>query len=879
MLSMMLVIAFFISAFDAKALTYYSRVNGNWTSVSTWSLVGYGGSATILAPGILDTAKIGDGYTVTINSSISCAQLVVGQGTSGILQYSGASSYTFAVTGNITVYPGATFNYNSNSSKTHVLQVGGNFTNNGTVDLYYDANDIVNTTFNTSSTSVVSGSGSWALNNVTINKSSSSGIVEVQVSAFETAIATLTGTTGTYIHNNSGSYSVNSSSASDFAINQNMIFKVPQGTMSFSPNSSRTYLYGALYVSGGNVYIGTTAGAQGLRYDQVGAGVPYLEISAGSLTVYGSINYSSGAGNDPFSFSMTGGTMLLNSGTSGVSNEAFLVNDVAGSSFYMSAGTITIQNHISAPGENSADWNLCGTAGSVTSIGGTVQFGNASTVTGTTFDFVPYPNVVQPNFKVTGPTAAAITLRTSKSSILDFKLLSLYIDSNKTFDVQSIQGVPGDSKIMTLTKTYDGIYAFYNKGTFNAELGTVIMGSTEPQSIGGSALTTFYNLTIDNPGGVTLESAENVSTLLTMTSGILNSTSAKIITITNLGDATMGSSSSYVNGPMVQTVMSNSPTTKNFPIGKGTSYRPAVLTATHSNMSSVTYTGEMMNASATALNYAKPSTINSVSFTRYWNFTRQNVANLTAATLTLYYDMDDTVTNKNRVAVVHDDGSARWVDYGGTGTADSAGSITSNNITSFHSIFAFGFPPSPLPVELVSFSAKKSEHSVKCDWETASEINNDFFTVERSPDGIYFQPLGQVKGAGNSTVNKSYNFEDKNPQTGDSYYRLKQTDFDGKFQYSEIVHVHFSAPENVFTFFPNPSAGAIHIKKTGESMEGVLAMVQDMNGKQVPSNLILSQDNQELTIDVGPSGGGKNAYVISLVSSGEVTKEKVLIEK
>src|SRR5204863_6967176 len=124
--------------------------------------------------------------------------------------------------------------------------------------------------------------------------------------------------------------------------------------------------------------------------------------------------------------------------------------------------------------------------------GGTVQFGDNSTVTGTTFDFEPFPGVVQPNMKVTGASGAAISLATSKNSTSDFMLMSLYIDVNKTFDVRSIQGTNGDSKNMTLTSTYDGTNAFYNSGTFTARTGTVTFSGSTPQAMTGSSASTFY---------------------------------------------------------------------------------------------------------------------------------------------------------------------------------------------------------------------------------------------------------------------------------------------------------------------------------------------------------------------------------------------------
>lgn len=879
MRNMLLAVTFFASVLNADALTYYSRASGNWTTVSTWSLIGFGGTATTQYPAANDTAKIGNGYTVTINSNSACAQLDIGQGTSGIVQYSNASNYSLTVGGNVTVNIGGSLIYNLNSSKTHTLTIGGSFTNNGIVDLYQDANDIVNLSFNTAATSIISGSGTWALNNVTLTKSFSTAVVDVRVVAFETAIATLAVTTGTYTHNNSGTYSVNSSASSDFAITQNAVFKIPQGTVSFSPNSNRTYLYGSLYVNGGSVTIGSAAGTYGLRYDKVGTNVPYLEISSGTLTVYGGICNASGASSDPFSFKMTGGTALLNSGSTGSGDELFLVNDVASSSFYMSGGTI-IEQAPNTQGSPRTDFGICGDNGSVSTTGGTVQFGNASTGNNKIFTFIPYANAVQPNFEIAGPTGNSITLCPYNPTTSDFQLLSLKINTGKTFDNRSYVGAAGDSKKMTLVSEYDGVHAFYNNGTFNPRTGNVVLSGTESQVIGGNTTTTFYDLTISNSYGVVLGTPENIMNALTMSDGVLATTSTNILTCFSTASANIGSVTSYVDGPMVHTVASTSLSVRNFPIGKGSDYRPAILTVTQNTTDSVTYKGEMFNIPAAELLYALPSTINKVSYTRYWNFDRASVANLISATMTLYYDLDDTVTDRTRVAIVHDDGSSKWVDYGGTGTANYTGSITSNSITAFKKKFALGFPPSPLPVQLLSFAAKKSLNTVLCDWETASEINNNFFTIERSADGLSWSAAGIVKGAGNSTNRRSYHFTDLDPMEGNSYYRLKQIDFDGTSTYSQAEHVYFALEHKDFVIYPNPSSGIVHISKPNTEMTGVNAVVQDMNGKQVNATVSMSPDNKELIVNFGQGNdAGSNSYVINLLSSGVVTKEKVLIEK
>jgi hypothetical protein len=90
------------------------------------------------------------------------------------------------------------------------------------------------------------------------------------------------------------------------------------------------------------------------------------------------------------------------------------------------------------------------------------------------------------------------------------------------------------------------------------------------------------------------------------------------------------------------------------------------------------------------------------------------------------------------------------------------------------------------PVELVQFDVRRSQNSVFLNWSTASEKNNAFFTIERSANGIDFNVLSTVTGNGNSASILKYTYEDISPLVGKSFYRLKQTDIDGKFIYSDI---------------------------------------------------------------------------------------------
>ena len=185
------------------------------------------------------------------------------------------------------------------------------------------------------------------------------------------------------------------------------------------------------------------------------------------MTVYGGLTYVSGATTDPFNFAMYGGTFTINSGSSGTGRELFKINDVSSSAFYMSGGSMILQSP-NGNGNGTVDFAVCGSNGTITSAGGTIQFGNSSTGSGNTFSFTPFANVVLPNFWITGPSGNSITLAPFKASTSDFELLSLKIDNGKIFDVRSNGGANGDTKNMTLTFTPDDIYGFYNNGTFTA---------------------------------------------------------------------------------------------------------------------------------------------------------------------------------------------------------------------------------------------------------------------------------------------------------------------------------------------------------------------------------------------------------------------------
>lgn len=143
-------------------------------------------------------------------------------------------------------------------------------------------------------------------------------------------------------------------------------------------------------------------------------------------------------------------------------------------------------------------------------------------------------------------------------------------------------------------------------------------------------------------------------------------------------------------------------------------------------------------------------------------------------------------------------------------------------------------PPVPLPVELVSFEANNLERYVDLTWKTASEFNNDFFEIQKSTDGIKWQVVGSVEGAGSTNQSQFYSFKDFSPNQGSIvYYRLRQVDYDGAEDFSEIRSVRVSA--SIWTLAPNP-ANEFTILRSIESISLNDVVIKDIRGLSVQSS-------------------------------------------
>ncbi|HEY8936179.1 MAG TPA: T9SS type A sorting domain-containing protein [Cyclobacteriaceae bacterium] len=179
---------------------------------------------------------------------------------------------------------------------------------------------------------------------------------------------------------------------------------------------------------------------------------------------------------------------------------------------------------------------------------------------------------------------------------------------------------------------------------------------------------------------------------------------------------------------------------------------------------------------------------------------------------------------------------------------------------------------SVLPIELISFTAKQEEDVVQLNWTTASEKNNDFFTVERSSNGHDFSPILTVKGAGDSKETKQYSATDNSFNSKTTYYRLKQTDYDGKYVYSKTIYIDTEVEELSIKMYPNPASEKVTITNPGEGSMAI-AVHNDKGA------LIFEQETEAELLEIQVSDWQEGIYIVEVNYKGRRTKLKLMVKR
>jgi len=355
-----------------------------------------------------------------------------------------------------------------------------------------------------------------------------------------------------------------------------------------------------------------------------------------------------------------------------------------------------------------------------------------------------------------------------------------------------------------------------NEGTFNQTTGTVTLAGSTNQLISGTSSSIFNNLVINNASNVNASSTTEVNGTLTFSAGhILLSTNT--LTIGSAGNIVGANSSSFIvttgTGCLQQNGLGNGgiTTARLFPVGTTTaSYTPATITnsagGTLDNF--CVYVCENIYEEGTC---AIGTQIATGAVDRTW-FITEDVAGNSDVTLTLQWNaaeeaaaFDRSISNLSR-----HDGSG-WITQALVdASAGPPYTVTASSLVSF-SPFGVISDVTALPVILLSFSGVAVNNTINLDWVTASELNNDFFMVERSMDGVNYDEITQINGAGTSNIENKYSYLDTEPLSGANYYRLRQVDFDGSFEYTKVILVFMLENHKKLQVYPNPSNGTVNI--------------------------------------------------------------------
>ncbi|MDI1233476.1 MAG: T9SS type A sorting domain-containing protein [bacterium] len=222
--------------------------------------------------------------------------------------------------------------------------------------------------------------------------------------------------------------------------------------------------------------------------------------------------------------------------------------------------------------------------------------------------------------------------------------------------------------------------------------------------------------------------------------------------------------------------------------------------------------------------------------------------------------------NISTATLFHFDG-AYWVKQTGT-TSSTSTSLTYTGYTGTFSPFGIGNPLTSLPVMLINFEGKalQESHASLIKWATTDEVENAYFEVQKSIDGLHWQTIGTVNAKNNSAGINNYEYID--PTTSDiNFYRLNQVDMDGKSSLSNMIKIDFKSKQNeIVKVYPNPSKGIVNI----ETSELANYSIMDINGKEIVSGIV----NGQTELNQLPAG----MYMVKITMFDSIKNIKLIIQ-
>lgn len=435
---------------------------------------------------------------------------------------------------------------------------------------------------------------------------------------------------------------------------------------------------------------------------------------------------------------------------------------------------------------------------------------------------------------------------------------TLYVDASAQIKINGGLTITTGSTVQndgTLTVTGD----FQNSGTLTATGILELSGTANQQFDAGGS--TISALDVNKGGGVV-----NLTSSLTI-SGSLDITGSNNKVQLNNNNVTIdvgavitgGNNTSYFitngTGSLIQNSIGSS--NRLYPIGTSTtSYNPARVRnfGTNDDYSVRVEVGQSSAYTAGVASGSPIATTQEVN--RVW-IVNEGTPGASNTTLVLQWDAahEDASFNRNASAVHWYSYTTGWGRANSFSAAGVAGSSFTQTLTGIPSCnrtpYGVASAGTDLPVEWLCFEAQVRPmlHQVNLNWSTSAEKDNERFDIERSVDNVHFTGIGSVKGSGTTLQTQHYNYQDNvqeftQKEISHIYYRLKQVDFNGQFEYSSVEAVELDKPANRFSIYPNPSCGKITINAPSGSCVQVISPRGEVIAEEV-----FAEDFLQMSVD------------------------------
>ncbi|WP_286745616.1 T9SS type A sorting domain-containing protein [Roseivirga sp. UBA1976] len=682
----------------------------------------------------------------------------------------------------------------------------------------------------------------------------------------------------------------------------------------YDHNNGDVNVTGAITVTGGDFFLNgasSTIDAGSVSLQNVS-----LTLSQGTWTTTGDFNVGSGANVTANGAAISvGGAFNLNAGAAN-----FTGGSLSGNSLYVASGRELFINSVNLAMTGAAELDGTMTFNSST---GTKSVGSVLVNSGGNWNVTQPLNItisgnITNNGTFTGDPgygSSVYTLTSSSGTIGGSNPLTIrdivinspasYTNTGQLTVSNTLTGSGSFINGTGATFTYSGNNSSGSNFTItnftaSATGNTVVWaGTTHSQQWRTTTSTAndYYNVVVNLGTGdyqrLNLVADVRVNGVLTITEGdpVLGSFDLELATGASI---TGGSSSNWIrqNGSgVVRKYYSGFGDDLSLPIGDNNNYSPIGSFVVHS---ATLGANPYVEFSVTDAAHPNRSTSNTAQggdddgtaaadyISRYWTLTGNDITAPNFSASYTYIDGDVVGTESNLVATLYRQpiGSS-FMDWAQKGTVNAVNNTaTINNGDNWGVLYAMDNNMQRLPVELVEFKAKAVNRQVKLYWTTSSEVDNSYFEIQRSKTGYDFKAIGTVDGQGSSGTPVHYQFTDQSPGFGHVFYRLKQVDFNGASDYSEVVGVdvvnHEGQPMSV-KVYPNPAPSGSYVKllvEEGATLEpGAQLLLINLWGQVVWEYTVASESIEELDLPQMASG----TYVLRIASKNRQMTKRLVV--